>query len=1078
MNPENRRRAFEIFDEICELSEPARSAELRNRCGNDDELLAAIVRMLEADTTEHEGINPGAGAQLLAAELTDEEAPVPDRIGRYRVIRELGRGGMGVVYEAEQDEPRRRVAVKVIRDAAAGREVSRRFRLESQLLGRLQHPGIAQVYEAGTDTAGGARRAFYAMEFVDGLPVDRHADGTRLSTEQRVELIARVCDAMHHAHQKGVLHRDIKPANVLVISGDDATTATGTRSGTIDAIGQPKIVDFGVARLTDDATEHSAHQTHAGQIIGSLPCMSPEQLSGNRDAIDTRTDVYAIGVLLYRLLAGRSPHDLTGMSIPKAARIVAEREPIPLANENPSLRGDLSVIVSRAMEREPERRYDSAAALGDDLRRYLRGEPILARPASGWYRFVKFAKRHKPELAAGVGVALLLIASTIFSSSLAVRESNARQSADRATYRASISAAAAALRDGDSRLAREFLMDAPPALRGWEWAYFQNQLDQSTERGRRSIRQQGDLADFAHMGAWLSDDETVLHTATTYLFNAPLQFESFETSSMRSLGSWELPAKERSLGVLAGPARILLVDVDSNEFIERDCLTGDELRRWAASHEVNQPLSTFDWLPGEDESRSAWISFATSLHIKHSRMGTISSSATAWSTWAGRDPHIWLKGDDEPSVLLPQQREGASRTRFGPDGQTIAMVTLDRQVMLLDAKTGHRIWHNDEAHTDAPMSVAFSPDGTVLATGGQDRKVRLWNTADGAPLGTLIGHDATVLALCFSEDGETLYSSDHAEVRRWHVADAFAAGVVSTHRYFVHRVSASPDGRFVASCNPSRPPSIPDIIDVRVRQTDQIQPARTVSTPEWISRVIDVEFSSPTTLLLLAAGKVDGSEAQPVLLEYDAESLDLVRAVPLGAQNLKSFMHPNNLRHAILRVDNTLSIVSGANEQAYALPSLEPVAGDAIPRRSLAVNDAGGVAIRHTADPPVILAGLFGANLGRHVVDVRRSRVFVATTDRRVRAFSLDTGRELATTRSLPTTVDSLALLPDGSRLFAGCGDTAIRVWDAESLELAAVLRGHRDSVNDLAVSPDGSTLYSASDDYTVRAWATTPIGD
>ncbi|MEM9084203.1 MAG: serine/threonine-protein kinase, partial [Planctomycetota bacterium] len=312
MTAELRRRAFELFDELCDLDEPERTTALDTSCGSNTELKAMVTRMLRSDPRGDTVLLPGEGAVALAAELIEEEqGSMPDRIGRYRVIREIGRGGMGVVYEAEQDEPRRRVAVKVIRDGIASKEVVRRFRREWQLLGRLHHPGIAQVFEAGSYALGDARRSYYAMEYIEGLPIHEHSDARSFTIEQRVELIARVCDAVQYAHQKGILHRDLKTANVLVVAASDEVTTSKTGSSIIDLIGQPKIVDFGIARLTED-TEGVTQHTHIGQIMGSLASMSPEQLAGDRDNIDTRTDVYAIGVMLYRVLSGRAPHDLTG----------------------------------------------------------------------------------------------------------------------------------------------------------------------------------------------------------------------------------------------------------------------------------------------------------------------------------------------------------------------------------------------------------------------------------------------------------------------------------------------------------------------------------------------------------------------------------------------------------------------------------------------------------------------------------------------------------------------------------------------------------------------------------------------
>lgn len=413
MNAARIRQAMEIFDEVCDLVGDVRTGALTRLCGGDAELRAEVERMLRHDSQMLGPIaQSGAGVDLLAAEFVSEEPDVPEQIGRYRVIREIGRGGMGVVYEAEQESPRRRVALKVMRGSFAGSEMRRRFRREAQLLGHLQHRGIAHIYEAGSASMGSEMWPFIAMEYVEGVPLDEHAGP--LSRSEKLELLARVSDAVQHAHQKGIVHRDLKPANVLVVQESSDLV---NRSGTIvDSIGQPKILDFGIARLTD-ADLHATMQTHAGQIIGTLSYMSPEQLAGDAQALDTRCDVYALGLILYRLVTGRPPFDLAGLPIAQAARIITETDPPTPGSIDSSLRGDIDTIVLKAMSKHPALRYESAAALADDLRRCIRDEPISARPATALYQFRKFARRHK-GLVAGVSAALVVLIGALVAVSV------------------------------------------------------------------------------------------------------------------------------------------------------------------------------------------------------------------------------------------------------------------------------------------------------------------------------------------------------------------------------------------------------------------------------------------------------------------------------------------------------------------------------------------------------------------------------------------------------------------------------------------------------------------------------------
>jgi tetratricopeptide (TPR) repeat protein len=322
----------------------------------------------------------------------------PAAIGPYRIVRLIAEGGMGAVYEAVQENPRRVVALKVLRPGLASKEYLRRFAHEAQILGRLQHPGIAQIHEAGSAVTDVGEQPYFAMELVDGQPLTQFATARELDVRQRVELMVKICEAVHHAHQKGVIHRDLKPANILV-----------------EPSGQPKVLDFGVARLTDADVQHVTRQTNVGQIVGTLPYMSPEQVAADTLELDVRSDVYALGVVLYELLAGRLPYDLSRLPLLEAARVIREVEPTTLGTKSRLLRGDLATITAKALEKEKDRRYASAKELADDLGRFLRDEPIVARPPSTLYQLGKFARRNRVLVGAVAAVFLALIAGVVAS---------------------------------------------------------------------------------------------------------------------------------------------------------------------------------------------------------------------------------------------------------------------------------------------------------------------------------------------------------------------------------------------------------------------------------------------------------------------------------------------------------------------------------------------------------------------------------------------------------------------------------------------------------------------------------------
>jgi len=357
-------------------------------------------------------VDPGAGGSLPPG--------VPDRIGHYAIKGVIASGGMGTVYEAVQDKPHRTVAVKIIKQGIASPSALRRFEYESHLLANLRHPGIAQVYEAGTHKVNGAALPFFAMEYIpEARRITEFAAHAKLSSRARLELSGKVCDAVHHGHQKGIIHRDLKPGNILV-----------------DSTGQPKIIDFGVARSTDSDVALTTIQTEVGQLIGTLQYMSPEQCAGDPNDIDTRSDVYALGVVLYELLCETHPYSVLRVSVLEAARIIRDQQPFRPSSINRTLRGDVETIVLKALEKDRSQRYQSAAELAGDIRRYFVGAAISARPPSMGYQLRVLVRRNKPFFGAIAALFVVLVGATAISTSLYLRADRARLEATRQRDRA------------------------------------------------------------------------------------------------------------------------------------------------------------------------------------------------------------------------------------------------------------------------------------------------------------------------------------------------------------------------------------------------------------------------------------------------------------------------------------------------------------------------------------------------------------------------------------------------------------------------------------------------------------------
>ena len=452
-------RAQEIFCNALDLeSEAERAAYVNEACAGDDELQATVLRLLavQADSARlFDTINPTSFSIVDVAQTVLQEAVLPkndadtgfeDRevgkqIGPYRLIRKIGEGGGGNVYLAEQEKPvRRKVALKIIKLGMDTKSVISRFEAERQALALMEHPNIAHVLDAGETDAG---RPFFVMELVPGTPITAYCEQQRLGIRQRMELFIQVCHAIQHAHQKGIIHRDIKPSNILIAQVDGAAV--------------PKVIDFGIAKATgEQLLGDNTRYTACEQFVGTPAYMSPEQADLAEYDIDVRSDIYSLGVLLYELLAGKTPFDqkkLIRSGLDEMRRTIRGKEPsrpsvklaglpekeLELLSENRGLsssrlivllRGDLDWIVMKALEKERERRYQSADGFADDVLRYLAHEPVIARPPSRRYRLCKLVRRNKVVFAASAIVILVLAASSAISTWLLIEQRIAQRRAE------------------------------------------------------------------------------------------------------------------------------------------------------------------------------------------------------------------------------------------------------------------------------------------------------------------------------------------------------------------------------------------------------------------------------------------------------------------------------------------------------------------------------------------------------------------------------------------------------------------------------------------------------------------------
>ena len=1055
-NPADREAA--VFKAARALEAGQRAAYLQSAC-EDDALRRRVEELLDAEA------QAGAFLEAPAPELHPPVIVEPvalaeragDRIGNYKLLQQIGEGGCGVVYMADQERPvLRRVALKIIKLGMDTKQVIARFEAERQALAMMDHPNIARVFEAGATETG---RPFFVMELVRGIKITDYCDEHKLLTEERLNLFIQVCQAVQHAHQKGIIHRDIKPSNVLVTSRDGVPVT--------------KVIDFGIAKATTgqrltDKTLFTAFE----QFIGTPAYMSPEQAAMNELGIDTRSDIYSLGVLLYELLTGKTPFeppDLLAAGLDEMRRTIREREPVKPSTrlgamiheelttaahrrqiEPPKLihtvRGDLDWIVMKALEKDRNRRYETANGLARDVERHLHHEPVTARPPSRFYEFRKSVRRHWVGFFATAAVLVALLVGLAVATWSLVNEREARSQA--------VGSKAKALKE--ARRAETALETAGQTLNA------------------------SDLAQAVHLSVEGHAAEAIPYLVRI-LSAAPTNDAALtRLTTLLTYRSWMIP----------------LVTVTQAAWIV--C---------AQFSPEGERLVTASW----DYTARVWNARTgtpiTPSLVTHGQLWSVEFSPDGkWVVTACDDgtAQVWDAQNGQRISGALRHASPVHVAGFSPDGRRVVTGSADNTARVWDALTGQGL-SPPLQHSGEVVSAQFSPDGTRVLTGSADGTAVVWDAVTGARLVGPLQHGGPVRTAQFSPDGKRIVTASYDTTARvWDGETGRPLTKPLRHGDRVTEARFSPNGKWIVTGSWDKTARIWDSTDGH--------PFTAPLEHGW--PVTSAEFSSDSKRLLTAAGdgmaRVWDTQTGQLLSEPSNQGAGLwsARFSPDGTRIVTAsrdntavvwdirdrrplnlpFEHQHWVRSAAFSPDGKRLVTTSNDQTARVWDALNGRAITGPLRHADTIWSArfspDGTRLVTASDDHT--ACIWDAQTGRalarlpHGDEVRTAQfspdgnwVLTASMDHTARVWDARTG--LPRFEPLPhgSNVWCAQFSPDGQRIVTGAHDGIARLWDAAKGKLLVQYLGHTREIVWAQFSPDGERVVTASHDHTARVWDT-----